>query len=58
MSLIRSIISFILIIFIYVLSLVLQFIAFILNLIIKLINHKPKNNEKAQSKSITFEGLR
>jgi len=58
MTLIRSILSFILIIFIYVLALVLQFIAFILNSIIKLIDHKSKKNEKTQSQPITFKGLR
>ena len=58
MRLIRTIISFILIIFIYVLGLVIQIIAFILNSIIKLINHKSKKNEKTESKPITFKRLR
>ena len=58
MSLIRSIISFILIIFIYLFSLIIQFVLFIFNQIAKLLNHKPKNNEKAEFKPIPSKRLR
>jgi hypothetical protein len=46
MSLIRSIISFILIIFIYLFALIIQFVLFIYNRIAKLVNHKSTKNEK------------
>jgi predicted PurR-regulated permease PerM len=51
MRLIRSAISIILTIFIYIIAVIIQLIASLLKQVIKLINHKPKNNEKAKFKS-------